>query len=273
MKTCAGIVTYNPDIDRLKENIDAVFSQVEKVVLIDNASENAEKIEELVNRYKNVYIIKNEKNEGIARALNQIILWAKDDNFEWVLTLDQDSVCYDQIVERYMPYTLMENVGMIICDIKDRNYELKSKKNRRAYDVIDKCITSGCFTNVSMCIEAGLFDEKLFIDSVDYDMCYSMRKLGYKIINAHFLGLLHEVGKSERKSILGFEFAVTNHSALRKYYISRNSTYLIKKHNLNRIYEHTIIFRRIFTVIFFEKDKKDKCFAILRGIYDGWKMQ
>ena len=34
---------------------------------------------------------------------------------------------------------------------------------------------------------------------------------GYRIVNAHFTGLLHEVGKSKKYHILGFEFAVNNH--------------------------------------------------------------
>lgn len=272
MKICAGIVAYNPDILRLKENIDAICKQVEEVVVVDNSSENVNEIEEIISKYDNLSLIKNRKNEGIAKALNQIIIWAKENEYAWALTLDQDSICYDNIISGYMPYTSMEKVGLIICDIEDRNCHLKQKEYKQPYEVIKKCITSGCLTNVATCVEIGLFDEKLFIDSVDYDMCYSMQEAGYKIINVHFIGLLHEVGRSERHSILGFEFAVTNHSALRKYYISRNSTYLIKKHKLNKWYEYAVIYRRIFTVLFFEQDKKNKCIAILRGIRDGWKM-
>ena len=103
-------------------------------------------------------------------------------------------------------------------------------------------------------------------------MCYSMQEHGYKILNIHFIGLLHEVGKSEKHSIFGFEFAVNNHSALRKYYISRNSTFLIYKHHLNKIVEYFYIYRRLLTVIVFEKDKYNKCKSILLGIHDGKKM-
>ena len=39
MKTLAGIVLYNPDIERLRENIAAIAPQVDTLLFIDNASE------------------------------------------------------------------------------------------------------------------------------------------------------------------------------------------------------------------------------------------
>ena len=47
----ASIVTFNPDIDRLKENLDAISSQVHAVYLVDNGSENADEIASLVKGY------------------------------------------------------------------------------------------------------------------------------------------------------------------------------------------------------------------------------
>lgn len=268
---CAGIVTYHPDIVRLRENLDAVICQVREIYIVDNASKNLEDIEHLTKEYDGIYLIKNSRNEGIAKALNQIIVEAEKQGYCWVITLDQDSVCYKGLVENYLKY-VEDDIGILICDIEDRNYRMKQKKIRPEYEEVKKCITSGAFTNVKACIEAGGFDEKLFIDSVDYDMCYSMREHGYRIVNIHFTGLLHEVGKSVKYNILGYEFAVNHHSAERKYYISRNSAYLIKKHHLNPLTEYALIFRRIFTVLFFEKDKRHKIKAIMTGVRDGWKM-
>lgn len=137
---------------------------------------------------------------------------------------------------------------------------------------MQKCITSGTLTNVRACREAGGFDDELFIDSVDYDMCYSLQEHGYRVLKIGFIGLLHEVGKSTTVSILGVKYAVNNHNALRKYYISRNSVYLIKKHHLNPFVEYFYVYRRIFTVLFFEANKREKIAAILKGIRDGRKM-
>lgn len=269
---CASIITFNCDIVRLQQNIEGIYKQVDKVIIIDNGSQNIGDIGKLIRGFPNLQLICNPQNEGIARALNQAVLVAKECGYQWILTLDQDSVCYDNLIVRYLSYTKFDRIGMIICDVVDRNYKLKEKRYQNEYDEVDKCITSGCFMNIEACIASGMFDEKLFVDSVDYDMCYSMIECGYRIINVHFVGLLHEVGKSEKHSLFGYEFAVNNHPAERKYYISRNSTYLIKKHRLNMIKEYFVIYRRIFTVLFFEKDKWNKINSILRGIKEGRKM-
>lgn len=272
MDICAGIVTYRPDIQRLEENINAIERQVSKVFVVDNASENIECIEGLIEHYKKIVLIRNTQNEGIAKALNQIIDKAKENHYNWVITLDQDSVCHKDLVNNYLKYA-DDSMGMLICDIVDRNYKLKSKPKKTILEDVKKCITSGCLTNIDAVIKSGGFDEKLFMDMVDYDMCYSLQEHGYRIVNVHFDGLLHEVGKSRKYNVLGFEFAVNNHPTERKYTISRNSTYLIRKHKLNPIPEYALIYRRIFTVLFFEEKKMDKIKAIIRGVSDGWKMQ
>lgn len=40
MRVLAGIVLYNPEIGRLQENIDAIYQQVDTVLLIENGSSN-----------------------------------------------------------------------------------------------------------------------------------------------------------------------------------------------------------------------------------------
>lgn len=48
IKISAGIVLYNPDINRLKQNIKAVIPQVDVLVLYDNGSKNITKIEKMI---------------------------------------------------------------------------------------------------------------------------------------------------------------------------------------------------------------------------------
>ena len=54
----AGIVTYNPDIKRLNENIIALLKQVKHVYIVDNGSHNILEIENLITSYKNIIINK-----------------------------------------------------------------------------------------------------------------------------------------------------------------------------------------------------------------------
>ena len=76
MKYIAGIVLYNPDLGRLKENIESICKQVDKVILIDNGSDNIREIEDLIKKYLNCILLKNGENMGIAYALNQILKYA-----------------------------------------------------------------------------------------------------------------------------------------------------------------------------------------------------
>ena len=77
----AGIVLYNPEEKRLEENIMAIEKQVDKIILIDNDSRNYEIIKNKYIQKKKIDIIHNEKNEGIAYALNQILKYAVENNY------------------------------------------------------------------------------------------------------------------------------------------------------------------------------------------------
>lgn len=84
----AGIVTFNPDLDRLKENVNAILPQVDRVIIFDNGSENRESIER---EYQDrAAIIKSEKNVGIAAALNGLMKKSVELGASWMLSLDQD---------------------------------------------------------------------------------------------------------------------------------------------------------------------------------------
>ena len=46
--TAAGIVLYNPDINRMNENINNIINQVDYVILVDNGSKNKPDIEDAI---------------------------------------------------------------------------------------------------------------------------------------------------------------------------------------------------------------------------------
>ena len=110
----AGITLFNPDVARLEENISSIYGQVDRVICVDNGSDNIKNIEDCVlNNWKNITIIKNGKNEGIAKALNQMFEFAIEQQYEYVLTLDQDSVCPDNIIEEYNKYLDEHKLGSL----------------------------------------------------------------------------------------------------------------------------------------------------------------
>ena len=97
-KVLATITTYNPDIDLLEKNIDSVIKQVDKLVVYENNSTNRADIIALCAK-KDIEIILNDRNEGVAGPLHNGIVYAVANEYPYILTLDQDSISSDGMVE------------------------------------------------------------------------------------------------------------------------------------------------------------------------------
>lgn len=277
MKVCAGIVLYNPDIDRLKENIDAIYNQVDEVILIDNASSNISNINLLVDMYRKVLLVKNDKNLGIAEACNQILTIAQKNKCEWALMLDQDSVAQKDLISQYLKFCFVKDVAIITCNINDRNFKENDEDDENEYKEVEKCISSGSFVNVTIAQRIGAYDSKMFIDRVDTDFCYRIIENNYKILRINYDGLLHEVGnKTYIKKIFGKDVYVFNHSPFRSYYIIRNGVYFFRKHYKyidNKLQFYLSIYRRILVFVFFENYKLKKLIASIKGLIVGHFMK
>ena len=274
MDISAGIVLFNPDIKRLKENIDAVIIQCTHLYLVDNGSGNVDEVKGLLNQYNQskISILWNRENQGIAKALNQLTSAAQKEGFDWILTLDQDSVVPSNIVGEFEKYINNSSVGILCPIICDRNKDEEIKINEDCTE-IDECITSGSLLNIKAWSEIGGFDERMFIDGVDFDICYRLRQRGYKIYCIHSVVLLHEIGHIEYHRFLFWKVLVMNHSAFRKYYIARNIIYTAKKRRSTLLVVKGLLqeIKMIGIVIFYEEDKLNKSRCICRGIYDGFK--
>lgn len=272
----AGIVSYNPDIKRLRENICAINNQVSEVIVFDNGSDNFETVEEIILEFKNVNLIKSDKNIGIAAALNRLMQYGLDLSYKWMLSLDQDSVCSDKYVKKMLPYlTIQPNLGIVAPVIVDRNIGIIGHNPSSDYSYVNTCITSGAFSNLLAWKKIGKYDESMFIDSVDFEFCYRMRKYGYGVIQVKKVQLLHELGNSQKRRFLCWKIDVTGHSAFRKYYIARNNVYYPLKHHLwLRFIRGNIRNIKLLGVVFLYEDKKiEKIRAIGRGWREAFSMR
>ena len=89
-----------------------------------------------------------------------------------------------------------KNVGCLTCNIVDRNFSIEKKET--GFEDIDYCITSGSLMNVEITLSVGGFDESMFIDKVDCDVCINLKKHGYRIVRIDYEGLLHEIVMQSR---------------------------------------------------------------------------
>lgn len=268
IKVCAGIVTYNPDIARLKENYAHISGQVDFVVICDNGSSNIDDVVAVLTGEQDT-VIRLDENKGIAYALNRLCEYAKDKGYKWILTLDQDSVC---------PYDMISNLSKHCSDeisvVGPRIlYKGNEDHSAKYIDVIENpewVITSGSLTNTSVWYEIGGFDDALFIDKVDTDYGIRANRAGHKIVRDNSIVLEHELGNLDCRSVLGRTIYVTNHSPMRVYYQCRNIYYLSRKIGLKHPFIETLKIK--IKVLLYEKNKAEKLKQARSGISDGRKM-
>ena len=271
----AGIVSYNPDLKRLGDNIASISKQT-WVVVFDNGSDNFNDIKKMVEKYESVILLNSKNNLGIAAALNRLMQWGYDRNYKWMLSLDQDSVCDKNYVVRMMPYLDIESkLGIIAPVIVDRNVGVVGHNPVESYMHVNTCITSGAISRISAWKEIGKYDESMFIDSVDFEFCYRMRKYGYGVIQVRDEKLLHELGESKKKRFFLWKIDVTGHSSFRKYYIARNNVYYPLKHHLwlHFVRGNLRNVVLICIVILYENNKGKKISSILRGWRDAFSVR
>lgn len=273
MDIVAGIVLYNPEIKRLNDNLKAILPQVSEVVLYDNGSKNIKDIKNILSQYKSkCKLLLSNENRGIAHALNEIAKYSLEHRYKWLLTLDQDSVCYNNIITTYQKYLNLSCVGQLCCRNIDRNIKKQKKKPYTSqYREVNQCITSGSLIKLSALKEVGGFDESLFIDWVDVEICYALRTKGYKNYEINFVGILHELGNPTPITFLMFKTYTYNYSPFRDFYSSRNSLlvtrrYFGKKATIKRIIIQLLMISRI---LFYEQNSYQKISAVIKGMDEG----
>lgn len=277
----AVIITYNVEND-FKERINRLKGKVDEIIVVDNGSK-AETINMLNELEKEVTVIYLEDNKGIASALNKGIKYSIEKGYNWILTLDHDSIITDNMIKNMLTCyeglnnELKEKVAMLVpVHVEEKEYQngsnINEEKASNSYIEVLTEITSGALTKAEIYKNVGMYDEKLFIDLVDHDYCLSLNKKGFKIIQVNNATLIHNLGESVRKSILGLKMIPTNHSPLRRYYMSRNRHYIWEKYKEDFPSWVLIDKRRFITenlkIVLFEDNKIEKFKYIKRGIKD-----
>lgn len=273
MSFAIGIVTYQPDISRLTENLRAALASTlaRRVMIFDNHSDNLTAIRDLMSADSRCLLMESDENRGIAHALNALCQKAQDEGFGWVLTLDQDSVIPEGLLEEFSHYTDQAGVGIICPAIIDRNMGREYSRHTSGTEFVRQCITAGNLVRLEAWQRVGGFTEELFIDGVDFDFCMKMGEAGFTILRTHNVCLLQEVGHARRIPLpFHHQMSVLNHPPLRLYYIARNYLYIGRRYH-QRWHWTIEVAKRMFIVACFEDNRIEKLRAMLRGIRDSFR--
>jgi rhamnosyltransferase len=135
------------------------------------------------------------------------------------------------------------------------------------------CMTSGTLMPTWIFDSIGWFASDFFIDWVDIEYCFRIRKAGYLLAESPQAILHHEPGQSAPSSVLGFRFWPSHHSAWRRYYMSRNRIVVFRKYFSSLpLYTLKAIERGLRDVakcFLGEKDRPRKLRNVLLGTWDG----
>ena len=212
-------------------------------------------------------------NRGIGYSLNRAIEFSLNKHMTHILTMDQDSYFEKQGLRKFKRHILSNvknDIGVFGSNPKTHGgtlFEIDS-----GIRIVNDTITSGSILPINIFEKTGLFKEELFIDAVDYEFCYRIKK-NYGLSTIVFTDIIleHSIGYP-RRTKLGYN--VDEYSAFRTYHIVRNHLYVYWKYK--KYYDHNyftdrIVFRLI-KVTLNEAHKLEKVSAIIRGLVDGVKL-
>lgn len=244
-KIAVGVVLFCPDEkERLRQVMQRALLQSDCVYIFDNSPEGTT---DHLNLPDAVVYMTEHQNKGIAYALNTIMLRAKKDGYQWVVTMDQDSLLPEGLIEDYKRHLHDDpNIAILCPQIIDKRRAYMEVSQSETREYIEECITSASCTNIAAWEKVGKFDEWLFVDLVDNEFCKRLRINNYKILRLNFWVLDQEFGKikpkSKKKQQFWIKLSKMLHnqniakfsyykyvSPLRVYYTSRNIIYVNKK--------------------------------------------
>jgi rhamnosyltransferase len=263
MKLLGIVILYYPE-DDIVANINSYIEDVDELIVWYNSSSNIK-----IPEHQKIVSMGDGTNVGLGKALNEAVKYAKINGFTHLLTMDQDShfekdhfLNYISLVEKASEKTIFAPNCVV--------YGQQMHNIQDDFVVVECCGQSGSIYPVDVFDETGLFREDFFVDGVDIDMNYRSGKYGIltKIITPILLH--HQLGSPKTKhNFLGISISSNERSAVRSYYIVRNDLLVHKfhpKHDTDIFYN---FYKRLFLVVFFEKDKKAKLKGLIMGYFHG----
>lgn len=275
------VVLYNPD-DTVWLNIQSYLYHVDMLIVVDNSDVKNMLLVSQLDKCSNVVYIDNDGNKGIATALNIGAKRAITAGASWLLTMDQDSrfegLSLTKLISWADSLPSVHKVGVLSpvhgtvnvraaldASVKTNNDELM------AY-AVDTVMASGNLINLAAYQKVNGFLDKYFIDCVDHEYCLKLKRKAYQIIVLPSSLLEHNLGDMAYVILFGHKIYYTNHSATRRYYITRNRLDLVYRYGLyspffvaNELYK---LLGEWLKILLFEEHKWQKSVFMVKGAFD-----
>ena len=276
MSVISIITTFLPNRN-VKKNILAIERQSDCVIICDNSpNSNSTLFQEIPNT---IYIY-NGGNFGLSKAFNQVL---KNRTFSWkeedfVIFFDQDSFIKSNhiqtLIDEYKSIrNLIPNIACLgPCFFNTSNHKIeipKIKKNISPSSFIVKnVITSSLLTTYENIKQVNFWNENIFLDYADWDLCWRFQKAGFNCCMTNRTILQHSVGEGEKNF---FFLKIRICKPIREYYHIRDALYELTENYIPikmriRLIAYISI-KPILHIIALD-DKKERFKYILRGFKD-----
>jgi rhamnosyltransferase len=241
----AVVPMYRPGEDVVPRLLD-LRGRVDELIVVDDGS--GRDADELFERLaaEGLIVLRLERNSGIAAALNTGVRRALDDGTDFVLSVDQDTDLPPDYVENALEVFARANpvtrIGIVSVDAVNGAPALPTWTSPEGFGLVPEAIQTGFLISRDCLETAGLFDERLVIDTVDTEYCLRVRDHGFRIAVAKGTDIRHSIGRRAELRPFGIPMrhrasgriaTYQYHSPFRRYYIARNNIDLMLR-NLTR---------------------------------------
>ncbi len=233
-KITALITVYQPN-NTVIENVKGIATQVNRAIVCDNSKEDHK---DLFSDNDRVVYISQHNNLGLPGAFN---LALRDSALNWrpeefIVFFDQDSQIKDGYVKGLIDsYLRVEKhfpnigcMGPVFYNTSNHTVEVPRIKTRlvdKNYKV-DNVITSSMLTRYRNIEKINFWNDNLFLDFADWDLCWRLEKAGMICVITEEVVLHHSVGSGEKK-VGPIHLRVG--APFREYYQTRDVYYLLRE--------------------------------------------
>ena len=272
----AIITLYKPD-ESVPDNVSTIVPQVDELYLSDNSPENNAHMFENLDKVQYRF---NNGNFALSGAFNRLL---KDRSIEWndddyVIFFDQDSSVHEGHIQKLvLKFQALEKHGVNVGCLGPLYFNRSSnqlaipriKKQISNEDYIVKSlITSSMISKYRILKSVGFWNEDVFLDMADWDLCWRVSEKGWRCIETKTTILNHAVGSGVVK-VGNINIRETN--KIREYYQARNYLYLLNKKYVPMKYKlefiHNLTIRPILHYLYLDDGKKRMQY-IKEGIRD-----
>lgn len=238
MDTCALVTLYKPD-SSVKDNIVLLAKQVSAVILIDNTEETDNAV--LFTSVDGCTYIWNKENLGLSAAFNKALKTQECTRAaDYLLFFDQDSCVTENLVatlvSNFEAVTAREKIGCLGAVYLDSVKNEYGGISKLGNEICENCfevseiITSAMITRYAILEDIGFWNEDIFLDYADFDLCWRLREKGYTCFISKNAVLNHRLGTGSLKAkIFGKPLVLSYSSPNREYYQTRAAVKLLLK--------------------------------------------